>query len=416
MSSFTIGLLGGNDLLLTDSFPSENVFARVVDAGTICQMTIYGTLSVTGALGSGGKLSTPASAAVAGAGLLLPHGTAPNSPVNGDLWTTTAGLYARINGSTVGPLIDVGGGGGSFQPLDTQLSEIAALALTDGNIIVGDGTHWVAESGATLRTSAGLGTGDSPTFAGLTVTNYLKFDNASYNMSLGYLAMQNATGAGDCNVALGYYALKDNTTGAGNVAVGMDALLQNTIGYNNCALGWDAAYSCTEGHSNVAISSDSLYNNVTGTQNIAIGEAALQNCTVSENVALGDQALKAVTTGYGNIGIGSSAGYLLTTGDKNIIIGYGLNAASNTADEQLNIGGTITGDLSVGAIAFGADGAKRGSLNLWDGTGGNQASYVLLHSRNGTAHYVWVEDDGTVKQSTSAPVDNADGNVVGAQT
>ncbi len=34
----------------------------------------------------------------------LPHGAAPTAPVNGDVWTTTAGLYVRINGSTVGPL------------------------------------------------------------------------------------------------------------------------------------------------------------------------------------------------------------------------------------------------------------------------------------------------------------------------
>ncbi len=40
----------------------------------------------------------------ANASLNFPHGTAPTSPVNGDMWTTTAGLYARINGSTVGPL------------------------------------------------------------------------------------------------------------------------------------------------------------------------------------------------------------------------------------------------------------------------------------------------------------------------
>jgi len=38
------------------------------------------------------------------AGLNLPHGTAPSAPVNGDIWTTTAGLYVRINGVTVGPL------------------------------------------------------------------------------------------------------------------------------------------------------------------------------------------------------------------------------------------------------------------------------------------------------------------------
>ena len=50
-----------------------------------------------------GTAITAASAA-AKAGLRLPHGAAPTAPVNGDIWTTTAGLYVRINGATVGPL------------------------------------------------------------------------------------------------------------------------------------------------------------------------------------------------------------------------------------------------------------------------------------------------------------------------
>ena len=50
--------------------------------------------------------------------------------------------------------------------------DIMGLAVTDGNFIVGDGTNWVAESGNTARTSLGLGTADSPSFAGLTVNTY----------------------------------------------------------------------------------------------------------------------------------------------------------------------------------------------------------------------------------------------------
>jgi hypothetical protein len=50
-----------------------------------------------------GKIITTASA-TASAGINIPHGTAPTSPANGDMWTTTSGLYIRINGSTVGPL------------------------------------------------------------------------------------------------------------------------------------------------------------------------------------------------------------------------------------------------------------------------------------------------------------------------
>lgn len=35
-----------------------------------------------------------------GPGIRLPHGVAPTSPTNGDLWTTTSGLFGRINGTT----------------------------------------------------------------------------------------------------------------------------------------------------------------------------------------------------------------------------------------------------------------------------------------------------------------------------
>lgn len=45
-----------------------------------------------------------AAASVGNASIRLPHGSAPSIPVDGDMWTTTAGLYVRINGSTVGPL------------------------------------------------------------------------------------------------------------------------------------------------------------------------------------------------------------------------------------------------------------------------------------------------------------------------
>jgi len=54
-------------------------------------------------LPSGTTLQTDAATAAA-ASINLPHGTAPTSPVDGDCWTTTAGLFCRINGTTIGPL------------------------------------------------------------------------------------------------------------------------------------------------------------------------------------------------------------------------------------------------------------------------------------------------------------------------
>jgi hypothetical protein len=47
--------------------------------------------------------------------------------------------------------------GTNVQAFDAGLNAIAGLAVTDGNFIVGNGSTFVAESGATARTSLGLG-------------------------------------------------------------------------------------------------------------------------------------------------------------------------------------------------------------------------------------------------------------------
>ena len=45
-------------------------------------------------------LVTTLASATGTAGLNVPHGVAPTSPVNGDIWTTTGAVFARINAST----------------------------------------------------------------------------------------------------------------------------------------------------------------------------------------------------------------------------------------------------------------------------------------------------------------------------
>ena len=58
--------------------------------------------------------------------------------------------------------------------LDAQLQDVAGLAVTNGNFIVGDGSNFVAESGATARTSLGLGTA-AVLDTGISNTNIAKF-------------------------------------------------------------------------------------------------------------------------------------------------------------------------------------------------------------------------------------------------
>lgn len=68
------------------------------------------------------------------------------------------------------------------------------------------------------------------------------------------------------------------------------------------------------------------------------------------------------------------------------------------------------------SMEFGRNGVYKGKLVLWDGSGGAAPGYVQIHSPNGTAWYLFVEDDGTFKIVNAAPTQNSDGSAVGDQT
>jgi len=95
------------DVVVTDttdtSSGSTGAFHTAGGLGITKALYVGTTSTLVGAVTCSALLNTATSAA-GGAGLRIAHGTAPSSPVNGDVWTTTAGLYVRINGATVGPL------------------------------------------------------------------------------------------------------------------------------------------------------------------------------------------------------------------------------------------------------------------------------------------------------------------------
>lgn len=81
--------------------------------------------------------------------------------------------------------------GSDVQAWDAELDEIAALADTDSNFIVGNGSAWVAETALTARTSLGVGTTDSPRFNGVNIGAVA--DTTLTRVSAGVVAVEGAT-------------------------------------------------------------------------------------------------------------------------------------------------------------------------------------------------------------------------------
>lgn len=137
-----IDSLAGTEILFMDSTNVD------ITGGTINGTTIGDTNPAPGTFSTltsplvtitGGTISGITDLAVADGG--TGASTAAGARTNLDLYSTT-----EVD-SAISALSSV------YQPLDAGLTDISGLAVTDSNFIVGDGVNWVAESGATARTS-----------------------------------------------------------------------------------------------------------------------------------------------------------------------------------------------------------------------------------------------------------------------
>lgn len=121
----------------------------------------------------------------------------------------------------------------AIEELD-QETDLAGLTHADGGFVVSDGTDWTIESGATARTSMGVGTADSPQFTGIEVGHAT--DTTLTRASAGDLNVEGNIiyRAGGTDVPV-----TDGGTGASTAAAGARALLdglgatQGDILYHN---------------------------------------------------------------------------------------------------------------------------------------------------------------------------------------
>jgi len=165
-----------------------------------------------------------------------------------------------------------------------------------------------------------------------------------FNTAEGLNALFNVNIAvGQFNTAVGFAALKFDTSGAHNTAVGGQALLNNNGSFNT-AVGENALVHNTSGSMNMALGQGALANNTAGSSNTAMGFQALNANTVSNNTAVGFQALRSNTTAGGNTAIG----YLTLLGNTTVDAVFNTAVGSQTL--QNNAIGARNTAVGAGAL------------------------------------------------------------------
>lgn len=233
--------------------------------------------------------------------------------------------------------------------------------------------------------------------------------SALNNTAIGYHAMKYNTTGGE-NTVVGANALYANTTGSANIAIGQMALYANVTGSNNTAIGEDALELNTN-NNNTAIGFHALNSNTSGVGSTAVGSGALasNSNTIGYNdafgynalfyatdavecVAIGAEALKAVTTGDYNVSVGGGQSFgLITDGHRNVGVGDGAgHSFLGISNNNVAIGFNVAGSANRTAhrntyIGSNSASTNTGSDNVFIGYNSNISGSVsnrLIVSNN----------------------------------
>ena len=305
-------------------------------------------------------ITTPAQALtvlgnVSGSGNLNMDGSITGSVVSSSLAqfgsvTITAGT---ITGITDLAVADGGTGASTFTDggvlLGSGTSAITAMAvLSDGEMIVGDGTgDPVAESGATLRTSIGVGTGDSPQFTAVNVG--AASDTTLARSSAGVLTVEGNrifhAGGTDVPVA-------DGGTGASTLTDGGVLLGSGTDAVTAMAVLSDGEMIVGDGSTDpVAESGATLRTSIGVGTSDNVQFAQITGSAVSSSLGeFASVTVKAGTiTGITDLAVADGGTGASTLTDGGVLLGSGTGAI--TAMSALGDGEVIVGDGSGDPVA-----------------------------------------------------------------
>ena len=325
-----------------------------------------------------------------------------------DLTSQVTGVLPIANGGTGGA--NAGAArtalglaiGSDVQAFDAQLADVAGLTPTDSGVIVGNGSNFVVETGATLRTSLGLGTGDTPTFNGAAmgsaaITGVADPSNAQDAATKAYV--DGLTGSGSITQAIGA------GTGSGTVSLGSQTL--TIAGTANEIETSASGQTVTVG----LVTNPTLTGNTTITGNLTVQGTTttvdsttiqIQNAFTFEG-ATADAHETTLTvvdpTADRTISLPNATGTVVLNDNAATLTNKTIAFGSNTISGQLGVSNGGTG-LDLSSIAQGTVLIGDGSNALTQLTIGGANKY--LRSTGTTASYDYV----------TALRDNTDGNVV----
>ena len=325
-----------------------------------------------------------------------------------DLTSQVTGVLPVANGGTGGATAAAARTalglaiGSDVQAYDADLDAISALAKTDGGIIVGNGSAFVLETGATARTSLGLGTGDTPTFNGAAmgsaaITGVADPSNAQDAATKAYV--DGLTGAGSITQAIGA------GTGSGTVSLGSQTF--TIAGTANEIETSASGQTVTVG----LVTNPTLTGNTTITGNLTVQGTTttvdsttiqIQNAFTFEG-ATADAHETTLTvvdpTADRTISLPNATGTVVLNDNAATLTNKTIAFGSNTISGQLGVSNGGTG-LDLSSIAQGTLLIGDNSNALTQLTIGGANKY--LRSTGTTASYDYV----------TALRDNTDGNVV----
>ena len=155
--------------------------------------------------------------------------TADNLLENADIGVSVQAYDANLPaGNVIVVDADIGS---TVQAYNAKLAALAGLAVTDGNIIVGNGSTFVAESGATARTSLGApGLADANTFTAQQTFGEIKETVYTLGTS-GSIALDPANGSVQVSVLTGNPTFTDSLESGQSIVLHLEAGASNTVAW-----------------------------------------------------------------------------------------------------------------------------------------------------------------------------------------